>query len=508
MIKKIIIGTFFLFLFTLSLNNALSYLDPDFGWHLNYGQKIATELTIPSINRDNFSLWGRPWVDHEWLANLAIYQIHQLGGFVLAGIIFTLLALMIFIILKIQAHSNSLVSYLLLTLGFVACLPHFGIRIQEISALFLLLELILLRKQKFWPLVPLLWLWANLHAGFLLGIGILLMYEGIKIIEQIINKTKYNKLFIITNFPWRKVTIVSILAIGATLLTPYYTKLYGFLFDYRDTFYLTHIAEWLPQWSGKVNGYQLCYLAIIILIGVYLIIKKRQINLFETGLMILLTIITFKSKRHFPLLLVASLPLVINTVDEFIKAKKVLPAFTKKIINYFLLISLVLTSAMIIVNTNFNNQPFQYFCSHGQTPYPCDALKFLQANPQLENKRIFNSYGWGGFLIRTYPAGRLFIDGRLPQMKLKDTSIIQEYYNFANPQLIAQKLAAYQIELVIISKHRESQISTILKILNRLGMIKTIPTETVDDKISSYLERENAWEKIYVDQTTIIYLKN
>ena len=59
---------------------ALPPLDPDLWWHLANGRLIASTASIPHVDLYSFSAAGQPWVMHEWLADLGMYGLYQLGG--------------------------------------------------------------------------------------------------------------------------------------------------------------------------------------------------------------------------------------------------------------------------------------------------------------------------------------------------------------------------------------------------------------------------------------------
>src|SRR2546428_11153984 len=59
---------------------AVPPLDPDLWWHLANGRLIVTTGTIPHVDLYSFSAAGQPWVMHEWLADLMMYLVYQLGG--------------------------------------------------------------------------------------------------------------------------------------------------------------------------------------------------------------------------------------------------------------------------------------------------------------------------------------------------------------------------------------------------------------------------------------------
>lgn len=44
--------------------------------------------------------------------------------------------------------------------------------------------------------------------------------------------------------------------------------------------------------------------------------------------------------------------------------------------------------------------------------FPVAAVQFVTAHPQAVHGEMFNDYGWGGYLMLTMPAHRVFVDGR------------------------------------------------------------------------------------------------
>src|SRR5436305_10729126 len=59
---------------------AVPPLDPDLWWHLANGRLIVATASIPHLDVYSFSAAGQAWVMHEWLADLAMFGLHQLGG--------------------------------------------------------------------------------------------------------------------------------------------------------------------------------------------------------------------------------------------------------------------------------------------------------------------------------------------------------------------------------------------------------------------------------------------
>ncbi|HTS19224.1 MAG TPA: hypothetical protein VMP11_16730 [Verrucomicrobiae bacterium] len=44
--------------------------------------------------------------------------------------------------------------------------------------------------------------------------------------------------------------------------------------------------------------------------------------------------------------------------------------------------------------------------------FPVAAVQFVKAHPEAVHGQMFNDYGWGGYLMLTMPAHRVFVDGR------------------------------------------------------------------------------------------------
>ncbi|HLB76227.1 MAG TPA: hypothetical protein VJO72_04265, partial [Candidatus Dormibacteraeota bacterium] len=157
---------------------AVPPLDPDLWWHLANGRLIITTGMIPHVDLYSFSAAGQPWVMHEWLADLMMYLLYQLGGLPLlvavsAGAV-TAGALCLYVILR-RSNLHPTLSALLTLVGALAGSTAWGARPQLINMVFtglLVVGLGAYRRGRLSPflLPPFIWLWANLHSGFLVGV--------------------------------------------------------------------------------------------------------------------------------------------------------------------------------------------------------------------------------------------------------------------------------------------------------------------------------------------------
>ncbi len=534
--KQIFIIAFYLLFFLLLLKNSLGYLDPDFGWHLKVGEEVVKTKQINRINHYNYVLEeNNTWVNHEWMSDAVIFLIYNNSSYFFLSALFALIFCLIlgtahhFIVKNFTLEKKSIIIILpILLLGLIACQPSLGVRVQQLTVLFLLLELIIIYKfeneslknnKKSWkkliPLPIIIGLWANMHGGFLLGVFILYFYLAIKIAELIIFnlKSKYffvNKISSFFNFnkklKARELKMFLYFAFTSslfTLINPYGLELFDFLSSYKNNAYLKIIGEWLPQYQEPFLYWQILYIGIIIaslLVSFLMYKNKKEINsLWQFFLIFLFIAMAIKSRRHFPLLFISSLPFlsvfIYDEIKEIIKNLKIEKTITDTFIKLYFSLLFLFVFLLLSINIKIIKDPFTYYCKE----YPCQALEFLKGQTEINNARIFNSYGWGGYLIHQWPEKKIFIDGRLPQVKINNHSYLEEYLLFfKDEQIIREKIKEYQLELFIIEKP---------KIKKTKWLDKKIAKPTKNNKNELIYFLENNFEKIYEDDIALIYFK-
>ena len=344
----------YLVFFSRFFKNSFSCLDPDFGSHLRVGQDIWLKNEIPSLNTYNFDFINVPWVDHEWLFDLLIYLIHNYAGYLVLTIIFVCFPLVgIVLLMKLTEITQSIVLsdsekvemslyfYFVAFLGCYAALPCLGIRMQEVTLIFIPLLIICLYRfenhdaQKTLYFLPILfYVWANLHGSFLIGFVILAIWFIVKIVISCLPVNigqndyfdfgrLYDKKDYINFIGW------SLLSFIITFLTPYGVKLYSFLYTYSNTYYLTHVYEWLPFYYSPIFIKQIFYtLFYLITLMVYFYrVHRNSRKTAKTSLMLFVLSIFFlymslKSKRHFILFFMISLPLLAQWLLVILEVNK------------------------------------------------------------------------------------------------------------------------------------------------------------------------------------------
>jgi hypothetical protein len=520
---------YYLTIFFILLHNSFSYLDPDLGWHLKVGEQILNEGTVPSLEYYNYTLEGRTWVDHEWLINAVTYWIYNNLGYLALNIFFALIVVTALIILNIlvkkyvlKERNSFIIIIIFQTLAIIASLPHLGVRMQEITLLNISLLFLIIyhfnENKNFKTLflfIPLFWLWASMHAGFLTGIFILFFWAIVKFIENILSRYKnFDFINYEKKITKKQIATFSLFALGgviATLITPYGFKLYQFLSYYKNNYYLTKIKEWLPFYYLPIQYWQLLYAAIIIsiiLLSFFYVLRKNKgkITLWNVAISLIFFALALKSKRHFPLFFIVSFPMLVSFFSSFLN----LPNsnfFDKKwakqyfIIKPYIVMAFLIIISTKLININFISNPFD---AYGDK-YPRDAVIFLKDHPEYNNLKLFNRYGWGGYLVWTMPERKIFIDGRLPMLPFAGHTFLNEYSEFFNKEKVGNKLKQYNIGLILIPNKKDYiELNWFEKYFLLLNEEKV---NKYENHLKNYLEQSNNWELVYSDTVSNIYAK-
>lgn len=179
------------FLATLATaHNILTDQDPF--WHVAVGNWIIAHRAVPHRDVFSFSMAGAPWVAHEWLAEVVLAAIYDFAGW--AGLVILaalVLAAALAVLLALLQRYFSPVPALLGAIGaFGLAIGHLHVRPHVFGLLLLVIwlgALVAAREEDRAPTPThalLMLLWANLHGGFVLGLGLAALFAGEALFES------------------------------------------------------------------------------------------------------------------------------------------------------------------------------------------------------------------------------------------------------------------------------------------------------------------------------------
>jgi hypothetical protein len=120
-------------------------------------------------------------------------------------------------------------------------------------------------------------------------------------------------------------------------------------------------------------------------------------------------------------------------------------------------------------------RPAEYFKG---TSYPIEAVEWVKAHPHQAGQRLYNDYGYGGFLLWWLPDRKIFIDGRMPAWRNGDRTLLHDYMALTRSDPELGILRKYSIDWALIRRQTP---------------------------LEEGLARDDSWQRIYEDHKAAIY---
>ena len=120
-------------------------------------------------------------------------------------------------------------------------------------------------------------------------------------------------------------------------------------------------------------------------------------------------------------------------------------------------------------------EPARFF---RQTEYPIEAVEWIESHRGETGRRLYNDYGYGGFLLWSMPHEKVFIDGRMPAWRIGSRQIFRDYLLINSGGLRA------------------------LELLEKYGVDWTLMRE--DSPLATTLAHTPAWQELYADRKVVI----
>lgn len=436
-------------------------VDPDFWWHLKTGELL---LSDGFIHRDPFS-WsaaGEPWVTHEWLAEALIYAVQSAFGYWANALLFggvAAAAVLVACAAAREAGAGTRATVLCAALGVAILGTYATVRPQAFSwLLFATFFLVLQRDLRdgqsaatsngsaaVWALPPLMLLWANLHLGFFFGFGLLgawclaLSWERLRQRRAQLGRA----------------VAVTAACIAAACIHPEGPALLlyplRYLTDSGATH--THVQEWQPP--QYLNPFHWPVFAGIALLAASLLVgRPRPFQILVSLGIIALALQAVRNAPFVAILLPAiAAPALAarwrwasSAADSEVGVPRAgaiaLPGLT--------------AAAAVAVMLSWNSNPS--IGAPDERNFPSAGATFIERH--YEGARLFNEYGWGGYLIyRLHPRTHVGIDGRTD---FYGDRLMSDYYRiFLTEPGWQDTFARWAPDLVLVS--RESNLARALR---------------------------------------------
>lgn len=340
-------------------------------------------------------------------------------------------------------------------------------------------------------------IWANLHGGFVSGLGLLLIYG----IGEFLNKKPFAKYF-----------IIAVPSLLITAINPYGFKYFEYIFQ-ATTMNRATIQEWHPtslfgpfyQWKGfKIF---LVY-SVIGLMSYFVRTKLKYKDIDKTKLLLLSVtmFLSIKYIKHMPLYAIAGgaflyhdFYAVFSKIGNFLTekfgniAEKTLKytAITKEVILYLF----IFFAGIVLIPQNPNKPAIN------PLKYPLGSVAFIKQNNLTGN--VLTLFHWGSFSVwELYPSCYIAEDGRYEEVYPESLHMNVYRFNYAYNKYLRSFLDDFHTDIIIVEKVNKTYPEMLTnkdwtQVYGDFVSAVFIPTKKVR---KNYIKPKINWDMIYKDK--------
>jgi hypothetical protein len=338
-----------------------------------------------------------------------------------------------------------------------------------------------------WRLAPLMALWVNLHGAFFTGFVIIATFLAGNAITFMTARADARPAI------RTKLAGLGLLLIGCalvTLLNPNGWRLPAHVLEFLRNPVLAHYTNEFrsPDFhSGAAHGL-LIEFAVIVLTLVYLRPVMRAVDIIVMGTWGLLALL---AARNIPIFALVVTPILAKQwqaglanagpgrlLDFYRRLLENVTARNRTADGRATVAVAFLALVAVLAKPNLIGGQPVITSDVLSNRFPVAAVQFVAAHPQTVHGEMFNDYGWGGYLMLTMPAHRVFVDGR---------------NDFYGPDLIREFSSVNTVETnweTVLHKYDVGW--TILPRAHPLNVLFSLRTD---------------WNRAYADDVTAIYAR-
>jgi hypothetical protein len=427
--------------------------DGDTSWHLAAGQWILRHHAVPATDPFSFTFAGAPWHAHEWLAEVLMAVLFDIGGWTALAIMTAAAVAALLLIIGHEASQRLkpvpavaiVVAVSVVLMPFIVARPH--VLAWPILAGWTVLLLDAREKNRAPPLAAalLMMVWANLHASFLLGLGIAAYFA----LEALLYERG-------RAWALRDWALFGLVSLAACLIAP--NPISGLLYPLQVSGMqsLPLIGEWRATSFADSPAFAIALVAT----AVGAIALRTRIPLLRLLLLAVLAYLAVSHVRHQPVFVIVAALMMIRGLGHARPASAEGSALWKAGALVFVAIAAIRAAVPVDRMDSESN--------------PWAAIAHIP--PRLRGEPVLNSYAFGGPLIL---AGiRPYIDGR--------GDMYGDAFMFEHQRLMLGDIEEFR------------------RAATRWGIKWTILSPL--DPLSRRLDREPGWHRIYADRWAVIHV--
>ncbi len=443
--------------------------EPDIWWHMRDARTLLEHRIFLRSDTYSFTTYGTPWINFEWLSEIPYYLGYKAAG--LQGLLLVYFVVLILIYVGVyyrcwragaDCKDAAIATLAAICLGGVSIAPRmllFGWLCM--MGLLLILDHFKRTGDALWLLPPLFMLWINFHGSWVFGFVVLGATIAAGLVEGewglvVARRWSSSEL--------KKLLLAVLVSAAALFFNPFGYKLVFYPFDllFRQQGVIQYIEEWQPVDFGTTNG-KLALIVILAVLAAALFSKRR----WASDEAILTAFALWEALLHARFMFFAGLiiaPILAPDLTLF-------PPYDRDLDKPWLNAAII---AAVISGMAY------FFPTQAQLEqriddvYPRSAVEFMQR--QHINGRIFNRYGWGGYMEWHMPEVKTSIDSRADIFIYN--GVFHDFLDAMALQHSFETLDKYRIDYILIQPKQP---------------------------MSYLLENSMQWRTIYADHVAVLF---
>jgi len=439
--------------------------DGDTFWHLAAGQWMLDHGQVVRTDVFSHTAAGRPWVAHEWLAEVLMAAAFRAAGWSGLSFLFGLstAAAIALVAQRLRRALPPLSLACVLALAFGCMAPSLLARPHLLSLPLLVawtLGLLEARDQGRAPpvwLAGLMVLWANLHGGYVFGLALIAPFA----LEALVAAEGRRREAVCG---WG---LFGAASVAAALVTPFGFAGLLYPFQILTMTSLPGIVEWRPADFSHPGP-----LEITLLAGLFVTLSRGvRVPALRLALLLLLLHMALNHARHQIVLAVVGPLLLAEPLGQALAGAAPQPGLRAAAADRRWALGAV--AALLALSAVRLALPV---IRHDGPQAPIAALQHVPA--ALAAQPVFNDYGFGGYLISR--GVRPFIDGR---SDMYGDAFTQAYFRAERPDP-----------------------GTLDALLTRWKVSWTILA--AGDPVVGVMDRRPGWRRLYADRYAVVHVRD
>jgi len=468
-------------------------LDTDLWWHLRAGEVTLHNQSPLLVDPFSFTRHGEAWTNHSWLAQVGLFLAFKYGEYTGLGLVVAVSAAAAMLLVYRLCPGPALIKTGVILLASTVAAPVWSPRPQIFTlVLFAAVSLILHRykrrqDERLWLLVPIFILWSNLHAGYTLGFILLVVVIVGELINSMTGNPGEDRM---DRKRLAKLALWTAACALAVLVNP--NGLATWTIPFR-TVGVETLQQLIDEWASP-DFHQLSQQPFLVMLSACLIafgLARRRADGIDMVGLAGFGMLALAARRNFGPFALFAAPVLARSLwyawsdladrpvgwiswlqGKFEALKGQESNFNPRITRVINLGLAAFLAGAAFIKLAVVTHPVLVSAYEKQF-YPTEAVEYLNRLP--EKNRVFNSYGWGGYLIWRARHQRVFVDGRTD---LFGDDILKDWVQVVEAQPGWEKvLDQWEVDYVLLE-----------------------PTRPVVPRLA-----EQGWQLVFSDPVSVLY---